>query len=386
MTRFLHSADWQLGMTRHFLNPEGQARFTAARIEAIRSIGSLARAEGCAFVVVCGDVFETNQVARAVVVRALDAMAATPDVSFYLLPGNHDPLDASSVFRSPTFTGHQPANVIVLDGSSPVPLEPGVELIAAPWGTKRPLGDLVAEATRGLPADGTVRIVAGHGALDVFSPDAANPALISLAGLESSLDAGRIHFVALGDRHSTTRVGASGRIWYSGAPEPTDYDETDPGNVLVVELDDGVAVEARRVGTWRFLAERFDLAGADDLRRLGLYLDGIADKARAVVKLDLVGNLSLADKVALDILLDHHADLLAALEAWGPRNDLVVLPDDEDFEILGLSGFAREAFDDLRTLASGAPANPAYLASGEGLTAGAARDALGLLYRLGSSR
>jgi len=294
MTRFIHSADWQLGMTRHFLNQEGQARFGAARIEAIRSIGSLARTEGCTFVVVCGDVFETNQVSRQVVVRALDAMAATPDIPFYLLPGNHDPLDASSVFRSPTFVSHRPANVILLDGSGPLPLGGGFELVGAPWYSKRPLGDPVAAATRTLPIDGRLRIVAGHGAVDALSPDVGNPALISLAALESDLGAGRFHFVALGDRHSTTQVGSSGRVWYAGAPEPTDYDETDPGNVLLVELEDrGVAVEPRRVGSWQFLAEQFDLSGADDCHRLELYLEGIADKARTIVKLALVGQLSL---------------------------------------------------------------------------------------------
>ena len=102
MTKFLHTADWQLGMTRHFLSDEAQARFTAARIEAITSIGALAVEEGCSFVVVGGDVFESNQVERQVVVRSLEAMKSTPDVTFYLLPGNHDPLDAASVFRSKT--------------------------------------------------------------------------------------------------------------------------------------------------------------------------------------------------------------------------------------------------------------------------------------------
>jgi hypothetical protein len=43
MPRFLHGADWQLGMTRHFLEGEAQARFTAARIEVIGTIGALAR-------------------------------------------------------------------------------------------------------------------------------------------------------------------------------------------------------------------------------------------------------------------------------------------------------------------------------------------------------
>ena len=221
MVRFIHTADWQLGITRHFLAADAQARFDAARLEAVRTIGALAEAEGCAFVVVCGDVFESNQVARRVVVRALDAMAATSGVTFYLLPGNHDPLDASAVYGSPTFADDCPANVVVLKNPDPVEVAPGVELVPAPWPTKRPLSDLVAGACSGLSATGTVRIVAGHGALDSRSPNRNDPALVSLAGIEDRLDADVVHYVALGDRHSTTDASGTGRIWYAGAPEPT---------------------------------------------------------------------------------------------------------------------------------------------------------------------
>jgi DNA repair exonuclease SbcCD nuclease subunit len=225
-----------------------------------------------------------------------------------------------------------------------------------------------------VPVDGTRRVVVGHGAVDRLSPDAANPALIRLDGLESHLHDGRIDYVALGDRHSTTDVGSTGRVWYAGAPEPTDYDEVDPGNVLVVDLTaGGVQVDSRSIGTWHFELAHFDLAGAADCGLLESYLDGMTDKARAIVKLALVGQLSLADKARLDCILDHHADLLAALETWERRSDLVVLPDDDDFDALSLAGFAREALDDLR-----------QLASEDESTALAARDALGLLYRLGS--
>ena len=36
------------------------------------------------------------------------------------------------------------------------------------------------------------------------------------------------------------QVGSTGRIWYSGSPEVTNYDdiESDPGHVLVVDLDE----------------------------------------------------------------------------------------------------------------------------------------------------
>src|ERR1019366_1433783 len=181
MTKFLHTADWQLGMTRHFLSDEAQARFTAARIEAITNIGALAVEEGCSFVVVGGDVFESNQVERQVVVRSLEAMKSTPDVTFYLLPGNHDPLDAASVFRSRTFLDNRPPNVVVLEDSVPLPIAPGVEIVGAPWPNKRPLVDLVSRATSDLSADGTLRVVVAHGAVDSLSPDPTNPALIVLA-------------------------------------------------------------------------------------------------------------------------------------------------------------------------------------------------------------
>ncbi|HEY4378682.1 MAG TPA: metallophosphoesterase [Acidimicrobiales bacterium] len=387
MTRFVHTADWQLGMTRHFLGAEAQARFSAARIDAIRTIGALAVAERCSFVVVSGDVFETNHVERPVVVRALDAMAASPTVTFYLLPGNHDPLDAASEFRSSTFATHCPPNVVVLDEAGIVPVEPGVELLAAPWSSKRPLEDLVASvidaaveygvegAVDGVetPA-GTVRIAVGHGATDVLSPDSSSPALIGVAALEERLEAGHVHYVALGDRHSTTSVGSTGRIWYAGAPEPTDYVEVDAGNALVVEIDaTGVTVKPHRVGAWRFVREEFDLANTADCEAVGTFLAGLPQKDRTIVKLALVGQLSLADKAVLDEILAHHADLLAALETWDLRSELVVLPDGDDFERFGLSGFAREALDDLRGLAQG-PEPEAQVA----------RDALGLLYRLGS--
>ena len=49
--RFLHTSDWQLGMTRHYLEGEAQSRYTGDRVETIRRIGELARARGWASVV-----------------------------------------------------------------------------------------------------------------------------------------------------------------------------------------------------------------------------------------------------------------------------------------------------------------------------------------------
>ncbi len=371
MVRFLQSADWQLGMTRHFLTGEAQARFSAARLDVIEQMGILAVDEGCQFVVVCGDVFDSNQVRRQVLMRAFEKMAAFPKVTFYLLPGNHDPLDASSIYRSQTFTTHRPENVKVLDESAPVEAVQGVELIAAPWPNKYPTIALVDAVCEGLEATDTVRIIVGHGTADTMSPSRDDPKLIGLTQLEEKINAGLIHYVALGDRHSTTDVGTTGRIWYAGAPEPTNYTEINPGNVLVVDLEgDNISVEAKHLGTWRFVNREWYLSANEDIDALEEWLSTLNNKDRTIVKVSLTGQVSLAQKARLDSVLDHNADLLAALETWERRSDLVVIPDNADLEYLGLSGFAHDALIELQKMAE------------SGNNALISRDALTLLHRL----
>ncbi|MFH0882358.1 MAG: metallophosphoesterase [bacterium] len=88
MIRFLHTSDWQLGMTRHFLSEGAQERYSQARFDAIRTIGRVAKDEKCQFVLVCGDAFESNQVHRKTVARAMEALKEV-SVPVFILPGNH---------------------------------------------------------------------------------------------------------------------------------------------------------------------------------------------------------------------------------------------------------------------------------------------------------
>jgi DNA repair exonuclease SbcCD nuclease subunit len=374
--RLLHTADWQLGMTRHFLDADAQPRYTDARVQAIRRIGDIAREQRCDAVLVCGDVFESNLVAPRVVSRSLEALRAVP-VPVYLLPGNHDPLDAASIYGSRAFRAAVPEHVHVLDRPGPHAVADGVEIVAAPWTSKRPLSDLVADVVAELPADGTVRVVAGHGCVDVLGPDAHDPALVRLPGLEDALARGAIHYVALGDRHSRTSVGGSGAVWYSGTPEVTDYDEVDPGHVLVVDVAAGrpVEVTAHRVGTWTFLDLNRRLDRPDGLDILENELAGLPDKDRTVVRMALTGTLSLADRSRLDDLLERQGELFASLRLWERHTDLAVFVSEDELTDLGVGGFADGAVDEL-----------AALAKGGGDEAVVAQDALALLYRLAGGR
>jgi DNA repair exonuclease SbcCD nuclease subunit len=376
--RFVHSADWQLGMTRHFLAGEAQPRYSAARRDAVSGLGSLTADVGAEFVVVAGDVFEHNQIAPQVISQSLEAMR-TIGIPVYLLPGNHDPLDASSVYTSALFGAECPANVKVLDRPGIHEVRPGLQIVAAPWRSKAPTTDLVADVLDGLPADGVTRVLVAHGGVDVLDPDPTKSSLIGLAGLEDALARGAVHYVALGDKHSVTEVGSTGRVWYSGSPEVTNYDdvEQDPGHVLVVDLDETdpqrpVSVEAPRVCRWRFATLRRQVDNSRDIADLDLNLDLMPDKDRTVLRLALIGSLTVTDRAGLDACLDKYSRLFASLRVWDSHSDLAVIPVDGEFSDLGIGGFAAAAVEELVETAR----------AGDADNAGDAQAALALLLRL----
>ena len=45
--RFVHTADWQLGMTRHFLAGEAQPRYSAARRDVVAGLRAVAADVRC---------------------------------------------------------------------------------------------------------------------------------------------------------------------------------------------------------------------------------------------------------------------------------------------------------------------------------------------------
>ncbi|UQX09624.1 metallophosphoesterase family protein [Candidatus Mycobacterium methanotrophicum] len=379
--RFMHTADWQLGMTRHFLAGDAQPRYSAARRDAVAGLGSLVADMDAEFVVVAGDVFEHNQLAPKVISQSLEAMRAIK-LPVYLLPGNHDPLDASSVYTSALFNEECPTNVKVLDRPGVHEVRPGLQIIAAPWRSKAPMTDLVADvlgSLEGLPADGVTRVLVAHGGVDVLDPDPTRPSLIRLAGLEDALARGAVHYVALGDKHSATQVGSTGRVWYSGSPEVTNYDdvEPDPGHVLVVDIDETdpqrpVSVEAPKIGRWRFRTLSRHVDNSRDIADLDLNLDLMPDKDLTVVRLALIGSLTVTDRAALDACLDKYSRLFGSLRVWDSHSDLAVIPADGEFTDLGIGGFAAAAVEELVETAR----------TGDDEIAGDAQAALALLLRL----
>jgi DNA repair exonuclease SbcCD nuclease subunit len=347
MIRFLHTSDWQLGMTRRFLSEEAQARYTQARFDAIRTMGCIAKEKQCRFMLVCGDSFESNQVDRKTVARAIEALKEV-SVPVYLLPGNHDPLNAASVYHSSTFMEKKPDHVHIIENAAPVQVGEGFELVGAPWLSKRPNGNPIVDLLNALPPAGSIkRICVGHGIIDLFTPDKEAENVIAVSKLEAAISEGKVHFIALGDRHSLTKAGSGDRIWYSGTPESTDFREDHSGFCQIVTMDaDHVATEEVKIGQWSFIEEFVDLNTNDDVESLRKKLEDIPNRERSVVQLVLKGSLTLS----LHGVLQNH--ILAAKDVLAGsvinEDDLLVIPNDTDFTNLGFSGFADATVKRLR--------------------------------------
>lgn len=364
-------------MTRHYLKGEAQARFTQDRIDIIASLAALAVSEQAGFMVVCGDVFDANEVAPQTVQRAAEKLADFP-VPVFILPGNHDPLNAASVYDHRAFM-ELPDHIHVLRHNSviSVPGVPGVEIVAAPWHRKQVLSDLCAQMLEPLAPvqEGGIRIALAHGQLDSLSADRHHPATIGIDVVRAALRERKIHYLALGDRHSVTDCDDSGRIWYSGTPVATDFNETSPNQVLLVDASVGIDPRAQvqpvTVGQWQFeqLADTVNSAG--DIDRLDHTLSQMRNKERVVARLVLEGALKLDDSARLNLLLANRRALFASLRVHESQSSLTVLPDIMDVESLTLSGYARTAWDDL-----------AQRAVAAGPEAQVATDALELFFRL----
>ena len=347
MIRFLHTSDWQLGMTRSFLSEEAQARYTQARFDAIRTMGRIAKEKQCQFMLVCGDSFESNQVDRKTVARAIEALKEVT-VPVYLLPGNHDPLNAASVYRSSTFIEKKPANVYIIENTAPVHVGEGFELVGAPWLSKRPNGNPIVDLLNALPPAGSIkRICVGHGIIDLFTPDKEAENVIAVSKLEAAISEGKVHFIAL-------EIGIPSRKWVPATesgipvlPNPPISAKTIQGSVrLSLWMATDVTTEEVKIGQWSFIEELVDLNTEDDVESLRKKLEDIPNRERSVVKLDLKGSLTLSLHGVLQNLLLSAKDVLAGSVI--NEDNLLVIPKDTDFTDLGFSGFADATVKRLR--------------------------------------
>ncbi len=368
--RFIHTADWQIGLKAAHVAVAAQ-RVREERLEAARRVVQAAKDNGAQFVVVAGDTFEDNAVDRILIQRVADILSEF-DGPVYLIPGNHDPWVPGSVWEHPAWASCDKLHILLRAEPTEVP---GGVLYPCPACDKHSRSD----PTSWVQASGSQEVAVGvaHGTVEGVPQDEPDYPIPLDARTRTGLD-----YLALGHWHSRTEypdsAGATGMA-YCGTHEATKFGERESGNALLVDIAKRGAppvVSVIRVGGlhWELIEEETRQKG--DLPRLLKRVEGLQEPRSTLVQVRIKGVVFAEDAECLSHLrqIIESRFLVGELDTSG----LFASPQDSSW-IEGLPvGVLREAGNRLRQLS-----DPTYVGQRpEGASPEVASQALLQLYAL----
>lgn len=316
--KFLHTADWQMGM-KALQAGEKAKEVRGKRFDTATRVAELAKREGVEFVILAGDLFEHHDVDDTVVRKTVAVLDIFAPIRVFVLPGNHDPLVAGGVWDRQSWRRAED-HVTLLREAAEEEVRGGVALYPAPLKQKQSTLDPTAWMPARAAGDGRIRIGIAHGALNVV-PERTNFPIAATRVDEAGLD-----YLALGDWHGFVQHG---RTVYSGTLEQTRFTERDPGNVVIVEISSARSepvVSRHHVGELQWSEHAvsiWDTTDVEELRNAILDLGPLpAQLLRITPQLDPAAPLQVLEKLRS---LQHELKEEAFLLDW-PVETIDALP------------------------------------------------------------
>jgi hypothetical protein len=351
MIRFLHTSDLHLGKPFGGFPEEVRARLRQARLDAIPRLAAAARDGGASHVLLAGDSFDQQTPTPQTLRQALNAMRGAGDLTWVLMPGNHDSLAATQIW--PVIAADPPPNLVPALDAAPVDLAPGVVLLPAPLPVRHPGRDLT-DWMDAADTGAAIRIGLAHGGVHDFR--AAEEISDGPKGIIAPDRAARagLDYLALGDWHGQIRIGP--QTWYSGTPEADSFGAAPASALLVSIAGHGALPEVTPVETgalhWTRIALDL-LPGEDGAAQHDRALPALGQRAKCLLDLVATGRASLSGRAALQSavaaaqpdFLWHRADLSALAISQTP----------EDLDLIAPHGALRSAAEVLAAEAAAAP-------------------------------
>ena len=257
MLKIIHTGDWHLGYVSGQLEPHHARELARARLTVVERILGEAALQRVHCVLCAGDLFESWDPAEQWWQGLLDVFAALRawEIPILLLPGNHDPVRADSVYSlGHPFRAGLPDWVHVVDDDGfefEIPGQ-GAVVLAAPCKSTAGSHDLALSLPEREPDDTRIRIGLVHGSTFDLPGYQFNFPIDKDAPQKRGLD-----YLAIGDTHGFREIvpGAEAPTVYPGAPEPTRFAEQGAGSVAVVSFrrrGRRPRLSRVEVGAWRW--------------------------------------------------------------------------------------------------------------------------------------
>ncbi|NJM54717.1 MAG: DNA repair exonuclease [Verrucomicrobiae bacterium] len=342
---FIHTADWQLGKTYGGIeDPQKRALAQQERIQAIRRIGGVARAQKSEFILVAGDLFDSPTASKATVSAACSEIGQLK-LPVLVIPGNHDHGGPGGLWEQAFFQREQASlapNLRVLLERRPVELD-GAWIFPCPLLRRAESSDATAwlrsPEVLASVSSGKPRVVLAHGSTQQFTSQSDDEEAGAGASNQidlSRLPAGEFDYIALGDWHGAKQI--SDKAWYSGTPETDRFPkggDYSPGNVLVVTAERGQSPSVTPVSTGRFGWQELTFDFAED-SSLVIFRERLGERVglRAnedFLRLELTGALGVQASAELENILDSLAARLLRLKL---ANRVIVAPTQDEISAL----------------------------------------------------
>ncbi|HFS5637777.1 TPA: exonuclease SbcCD subunit D [Legionella pneumophila] len=340
---FIHTADWQIG--KQFANIKGDiaAFLREARFEVIKTLACLANQHKADAILVAGDVFDANEVSDTTIRKTLNAMQEYKG-PWVLLPGNHDPALAQSVWTRMKNLPEKTDNILLALDPEPISVANDELLILpAPLKLRHEYKDLTEWYDTFQAPSLAFKVGLAHGSIEGFLPESAEiHNMISYQRPEKA----ELDYLALGDWHGQMKV--STKAWYAGTPEQDRFQDNEPGKALLVTLnknDDVPRVESLDTGKYQWHKIQFAIFTANDIEALNDDFSKFQSAKNQVISLSLDGNLSLENRQKLEQLLDSWKAKFAMLEI--DDTNLKLSPSEQDLQDFQSAGFLSNTLEKL---------------------------------------
>jgi len=266
MLKILHTADIHLGTKFSGLGNKGASQREQLRTT-FKNVIATAIDEGVNVVLIAGDLFDANQQPQRNVDLVIEQfnLLGSNNIPVCLIPGTHDSLDSSSIYRKVDFEG-KCSNLKIFDDEDISYKEyPGLDLTVygKPNLSNRSYVSPLKELKRSTSSK--FHIAMAHGSLYIPEKIAEDDHVFRLEDVKAS----GMDYLALGHWHRVYKCLEKPPAWYSGPPEWIP-DQRERGAVLLVSLSDAgeVEVELRMVGLRDYDEVEIDMSEMQDLARL----------------------------------------------------------------------------------------------------------------------
>jgi DNA repair exonuclease SbcCD nuclease subunit len=262
MLKILHTADIHLGAKFSGLGNKGASQREQLRAT-FKNVIATAVNERVNIVLIAGDLFDSNQQPQRnvdLVIEQLNLLGSN-NIPVCLIPGTHDSLDSSSIYRKVDFERKCPNLKIFADGNTSCKEYPALDLTV--YGKPNLSNRSSISPLKGLTrsTSSKLHIAMAHGSLYIPEKIAEDDHVFRLEEVQAS----GMHYLALGHWHRVYRCPAEPPAWYSGPPEWISG-QTEKGGVLLVSLSDAgeVKVEPRMLGLRDYDEIELDVSGVQD--------------------------------------------------------------------------------------------------------------------------